>query len=79
MTCLGLLLQRKCHFGIAVLRCKSNLAIRYLSVLVLTVAAELVAKRDDVKGPGTFLPGLVDVLWKLTPEDVLKAAKITIK
>lgn len=41
-------------------------------ILVLTVAAELVVRRDDVKGPGTFLPALIDELWTLTPEDLKK-------
>ncbi|KAF4620648.1 hypothetical protein D9613_000236 [Agrocybe pediades] len=48
-------------------------------VLVLTVAAEIAVKRDDVKGPGTFLPALIDVLWALTPEQVRESAKIIIK
>jgi len=48
-------------------------------VLVLTVAAELAAKREDVKGPGTFLPGLIDVLWDITPEQVQEMSRITVK
>ncbi|KAF9462272.1 thiamine biosynthetic bifunctional enzyme [Collybia nuda] len=47
-------------------------------VLVLTVAAEIAAKREDVKGPGTFLPALIDELWVLTPSDVLSMARIDI-
>ena len=45
----------------------------------MTVAAELAVKSGDVKGPGTFLPGLIDTLWRLTPEHVRELAKITVK
>ncbi|KJA27567.1 hypothetical protein HYPSUDRAFT_62643 [Hypholoma sublateritium FD-334 SS-4] len=48
-------------------------------VLVLTVAAELAVKRSDVKGPGTFLPGLIDSLWVLEPEHVQTLAMLSIK
>ncbi len=49
------------------------------SVLALTVAAELAVKRGDVKGPGTFLPGLIDSLWDLEPGLVQKLAMLSIK
>ncbi|KAF8971165.1 thiamine biosynthetic bifunctional enzyme Thi4 [Flammula alnicola] len=48
-------------------------------VLVLTVGAELAVKRDDVRGPGTFMPGLIDVLWELAPEQVQQLSRITVK
>jgi len=48
------------------------------SVLVLTVGAEIAVESGNVRGPGTFLGVLIDVLWKLTPEDVTKRAKINV-
>jgi len=48
-------------------------------VLVLTIAAELAAKRENVKGPGTFLPGLIDTLWDVTPEQVQELSRVTVK
>ncbi|KAG6844618.1 hypothetical protein H0H87_005475 [Tephrocybe sp. NHM501043] len=47
-------------------------------VLVLTIAAELAVKRDSVKGPGTFLPALIDELWSLQPEDVQSLARVEV-
>ena len=47
------------------------------SVLAITVASEFAAKRDDVKGSGTFLPALIDEIGNLTPER-LAAANIQI-
>ncbi|KAF9050175.1 thiamine biosynthetic bifunctional enzyme Thi4 [Panaeolus papilionaceus] len=47
-------------------------------VLVLTVAAEIAAERSDVRGPGTFLPGLIDTLWTLAPEEVRTRAKLSL-
>ncbi|EPQ57436.1 HK-domain-containing protein [Gloeophyllum trabeum ATCC 11539] len=44
-------------------------------VLALTVASELAAAREDVKGSGTFLPALIDELGKLTPEVIASRAK----
>ncbi|KAK7472494.1 thiamine biosynthetic bifunctional enzyme [Stygiomarasmius scandens] len=46
--------------------------------LVFNVAAELAATRDDVKGPGTFFPALVDELASLTPEVVQERANIQV-
>ena len=46
--------------------------------LVLTVAAELAVHRDDVKGPGSFLPALIDELWTLTPEDLQTIARVEV-
>ncbi|KAF8070002.1 thiamine biosynthetic bifunctional enzyme Thi4 [Lyophyllum atratum] len=45
-------------------------------VLVLTVAAEIAVRRDDVKGPGTFLPALIDELWSLEPGTMQSLARI---
>ncbi|KDR74997.1 hypothetical protein GALMADRAFT_69745 [Galerina marginata CBS 339.88] len=47
-------------------------------ILVLTIAAEISVKTDDVKGPGTFLPALIDTLWNLTPEQVRELSRITV-
>lgn len=48
-------------------------------ILVLTVAAELAIRRDDVKGAGTFLPALIDELWTLTPESLRSIARVQIQ
>lgn len=48
-------------------------------VLVLTVAAELAVQREDVKGPGSFLSGLIDTLWALHSDDVQNLAKVSIE
>lgn len=48
------------------------------SVLVFTVAAEVAAARPDVKGPGTFRAALLDELYLLKPEALLRMAKIEI-
>ncbi|KAF5351697.1 hypothetical protein D9756_007742 [Leucocoprinus leucothites] len=47
-------------------------------ILVLTVAAEVAVEGGHVRGPGTFLGVLIDVLWTLTPEDVIKRAKLDV-
>ncbi|KAI0342020.1 Hydroxyethylthiazole kinase [Trametopsis cervina] len=47
-------------------------------VLAVTIASEFAAKREDVKGSGTFLPALIDELGKLTPESIAAAANIEI-
>ncbi|KAI0695537.1 Hydroxyethylthiazole kinase family-domain-containing protein [Cytidiella melzeri] len=47
-------------------------------VLAITVASEFAAKRNDVKGSGTFLPALIDELGKLTAETLADAANIEI-
>ncbi|KAF9526525.1 thiamine biosynthetic bifunctional enzyme Thi4 [Crepidotus variabilis] len=47
-------------------------------VLVLTVAADIAMEKPEVCGPGTFLPGLIDVLWSLTPAQLRGAAKISV-
>ncbi|KIY43272.1 thiamine biosynthetic bifunctional enzyme Thi4 [Fistulina hepatica ATCC 64428] len=45
-------------------------------ILVLTIASERAVARNDVKGPGTFLPALIDEAAALKPEDIIDAAKI---
>lgn len=53
--------------------------VRCVSVLVLTIAAEIAAERKDVKGPGTFLPALIDELARLTPDVVERRAKVEVE
>jgi thiamine-phosphate diphosphorylase / hydroxyethylthiazole kinase len=48
-------------------------------ILVMTVAAELAVRRDDVKGPGTFLPALIDELWTLTPDNLQLIARLEVQ
>ncbi|EKM54330.1 uncharacterized protein PHACADRAFT_123292 [Phanerochaete carnosa HHB-10118-sp] len=47
-------------------------------VLAITIAAEIAAAREDVKGSGTFLPALIDELGKLTAEDLASRANIAL-
>lgn len=47
--------------------------------LALTIAAQQAAGREEVCGPGTFLPALIDELAVLTPEIVLRMAKIEVE
>lgn len=47
--------------------------------LALTIAAQQAASRGDVRGPGTFLPALIDELAVLSPEMVLRMAKIEVE
>jgi len=47
-------------------------------ILAITVASELAACRDDVRGTGTFLPALIDELYNLTPEKIIDKARIEI-
>jgi thiamine-phosphate diphosphorylase/hydroxyethylthiazole kinase len=47
--------------------------------LALTIAAERAARREEVRGPGTFLPALIDELSVLTPEIVMGMAKIEVE
>lgn len=43
---------------------------------MFTIAAEKAAAREDVKGPGTFRAALIDELYNLKPEDVVKRANV---
>ncbi|KAH9045113.1 thiamine biosynthetic bifunctional enzyme [Lactarius hengduanensis] len=47
--------------------------------LALTIAAQRAASREEVRGPGTFLPALIDELAVLTPEIVLRMARIEVE
>jgi len=47
-------------------------------ILALTIASENAASQPDVKGPGTFLPALMDALYRLTPEDIRTKAKVEV-
>ena len=47
--------------------------------LALTIAAQRAASREEVRGPGTFLPALIDELGVLTSEIVLRMAKIEVE
>ncbi|ETW81065.1 hypothetical protein HETIRDRAFT_452502 [Heterobasidion irregulare TC 32-1] len=47
-------------------------------VLALTIAAERAAGREDVRGPGTFLPALIDELALLTPEIISQSARVEV-
>lgn len=47
-------------------------------LLALTIGSELAGERTDVKGTGTFLPGLIDELFHLTPECIVERAKVEI-
>ena len=47
--------------------------------LALTIAAQRAARRGEVRGPGTFLPALIDELSVLTSELVLSMAKIEVE
>jgi thiamine-phosphate diphosphorylase/hydroxyethylthiazole kinase len=48
------------------------------AVLAVTVASEYAAARPDCKGPGTFLPALIDELAALTPSKVMQKAKLEV-
>ncbi|KAJ4497211.1 thiamine biosynthetic bifunctional enzyme Thi4 [Lentinula lateritia] len=48
-------------------------------ILALTISAELAALREDVKGPGTFFPALIDELFTLTPRSIQERARIQIQ
>ncbi|KAF9268649.1 thiamine biosynthetic bifunctional enzyme Thi4 [Marasmius fiardii PR-910] len=45
-------------------------------ILILNIAAEIAATRDDVRGPGTFFPALLDELANLTPQILSGRARI---
>lgn len=49
------------------------------ATLALTIAAQQAASREEVRGPGTFLPALIDELAMLTPEIVSRAAAIEVE
>ncbi|SPO25869.1 related to thiamine-phosphate diphosphorylase / hydroxyethylthiazole kinase [Ustilago trichophora] len=47
-------------------------------LLAMTIASEKAAVREDVKGPGTFIPALQDELAAVSAEDILRFAKLEI-
>jgi thiamine-phosphate diphosphorylase / hydroxyethylthiazole kinase len=47
--------------------------------LALTIGAQRAAGRGEVRGPGTFLPALIDELAMLTPDIVSRMAKIEVE
>ncbi|KAG6837001.1 hypothetical protein H0H93_016461 [Arthromyces matolae] len=47
-------------------------------ILLLTVAAEVAAQKKTFKGPGTFLPALIDELWILESPTVRNLARIEV-
>ena len=49
------------------------------ATLALTIAAQQAVGREEVRGPGTFLPALIDELAILAPETVLRMAKIEVE
>lgn len=44
---------------------QDKLAAAIAAILAFEIAAEIAAERDDVKGPGTFVPALIDELYRL--------------
>lgn len=40
-------------------------------LVMYNIAAEIAAERDDVRGPGTFVPAFLDELWQLRRRTVL--------
>ncbi|KAF5393197.1 hypothetical protein D9757_000533 [Collybiopsis confluens] len=47
-------------------------------ILALTISAEMAAMRDDVKGPGTFLPALIDELSLLSAQCIRDRSRLQI-
>ncbi|KAM0752558.1 thiamine biosynthetic bifunctional enzyme Thi4 [Meredithblackwellia eburnea MCA 4105] len=47
-------------------------------LLTVNVAAEIAAERPDVRGPGTFVPALIDECYSLTVEEIQKRARIKV-
>ncbi|OTA89632.1 hypothetical protein M434DRAFT_398448 [Hypoxylon sp. CO27-5] len=61
-----------------------KLAAVICGILQYSIAAELAAERDDVKGPGTFVPAFIDELYNVRKATVkgdtewLKRAKVSV-
>lgn len=66
--------------GTTLVRAKgSDLLIGALTgVLAMTIASEVAAERVDVKGPGSFIPALIDEVAAITPEVLQKRANIEV-
>jgi thiamine-phosphate diphosphorylase / hydroxyethylthiazole kinase len=50
---------------LAVHRDEDRLMGALAGILHFEIAAEMAAERDDVKGPGTFVPAFLDELWRI--------------
>ncbi|KAJ7680287.1 thiamine biosynthetic bifunctional enzyme Thi4, partial [Mycena polygramma] len=46
------------------------------AILTLTIASEIAAKREDIRGIGSFLPALIDEVAALRPEAIRRLAKV---
>jgi len=66
-----------CLASQTILCVRTDVGLPY-SVLVLTVASELAVATGTVRGPGTFLPALIDNLSTISGEDVQKIGKIEV-
>lgn len=65
------------HLGSFMVNSDSNMLFigALMGVLSMNIASELAAERPEVKGPGTFIPALIDELSTITPENVVQRAK----
>jgi thiamine-phosphate diphosphorylase / hydroxyethylthiazole kinase len=52
--------------------------LRCYRIAAVTIAAELAVESDEVKGPGTFMPALIDKLATLQADEVRRRIKIKI-
>lgn len=50
-----------------------------LGLLSMTIASEKAAVREDVRGPGSFIPALIDEIAGLRGEDLLERAKLRVE
>ncbi|CEH15318.1 hydroxyethylthiazole kinase [Ceraceosorus bombacis] len=55
------------------------LAGALFGILSMTIASELAAARPEVRGPGTFIPALLDELSLMTPETFAQRAKVALE
>lgn len=44
----------------------------------MTIASEKAQERDDCKGPNTFRAALIDEMYHLTGEEIVKRVKISV-
>ncbi|EPQ30354.1 uncharacterized protein PFL1_01880 [Pseudozyma flocculosa PF-1] len=49
-----------------------------MALLSMTIASEQAAARPDVRGPGSFIPALIDEIASISPDDIKKAARIKV-
>lgn len=66
------------NLGSFIVNADSNLLFvgALMGVLAMDIASELAAERSDVKGPGTFIPALIDEVAAVNSEKILQRAKI---